>query len=156
MVTLARVLGVEDVRFYRRRLHQPGVVLVARLGDSPAGALFISWGPADEAVVRDHLPGVPILHRLRVRADRRGQGIGSRLLELAEERLRAAGHDRVAVGIATGVDPPAEERVIRFYARVGYREWEHGLVATVDEAHPSDHEVVTSPDACRIFVKALR
>jgi GNAT superfamily N-acetyltransferase len=157
MSSLERVLGVEDVRFYRRQLHQPGVVLVAWLGDESVGALHVSWAGADEPEVRKHLPDVPIMHRLRIRADSRGRKLGSRLLALTEEYARQRGHDQLAAGIATGtgVDPTAEARVVRFYLRNGYREWDHGIVATVDEAHPSDDEVVESPAACRIYVKTL-
>ena len=157
MSALERVLGVEDVRFYRRQLHQPGVVLVAWLGGDLVGALHVSWAGADEPEVRAHLPGVPILHRLRVRADLRRRGYGGQLLEDAERRLRKDGHARVIAGITTGVniDRKAEELVVRFYGRHGYREWPHGVIDTVDERHPSDDGIVTTPDQCRIFVKTL-
>ena len=131
--------------------------LVAWLGGELVGALHVSWAGADEPEVRAHLPGVPILHRLRIRADLRRRGYGGQLLEDAERRLRKDGHSRVAAGITTGatVDRNAEELVVRFYGRHGYGEWPYGVIDTFDERHSSDGRIVRTPDQCRIFVKTL-
>ena len=53
---------------------------------------------------------------LFVRPDRRDEGIGSRLLDAAEERLRDTGADVVSLDVMA-----ANESARRFYRRHGYR-----------------------------------
>ncbi|WP_411966781.1 GNAT family N-acetyltransferase [Haloferax sp. YSSS75] len=53
---------------------------------------------------------------LFVRPDRRGEGVGSRLLEAAEDKLRDVGADVVSLDVMA-----ANESARRFYRRHGYR-----------------------------------
>ncbi|MDG4821836.1 GNAT family N-acetyltransferase [Asanoa sp. WMMD1127] len=150
MRAIERVLGAERAAFYRLRLDRRGVVLTAWASDHLVGAVYVTWEPADEDVVRQHLPDVPFLHRLYVLPPLRNKGRGTALLGAAEAlaEVRAAGR------LAAGIDP-RNVRVVGLYERLGYREWPHGLVETVQEHYAPDGEVATEPDVCRIFVKDL-
>jgi GNAT superfamily N-acetyltransferase len=150
MLYLERVLGPERTAFYRQRLKRQGVVLTSWEGEDPIGAVYVTWEPADEDIVRKHLPGVPFVHRLHVVAARRNNGRGRALLREAEEldEVRMAG--RLGAGIDLDND-----RVIHWYERLGYREWAHGIVETWREEHVPDGTVQIVPDLCRIFVKDL-
>ncbi|GIF77669.1 GNAT family N-acetyltransferase [Asanoa siamensis] len=150
MLYLERVLGPERTAFYRHRLKRQGVVLTCWEAEDVTGAVYVTWEPADEELVRKHLPGVPFVHRLLVLPGLRNNGRGRALLREAEEldEVRLAGR------LATGIDLD-NDRVIGLYERLGYREWDHGIVATVREEHQFDGTVAIEPDFCRIFVKDL-
>lgn len=150
MLHLERALGAERTAFYRHRLERRGIVLTAWEGGMFIGAVYVTWEPADEEVVRRHLPGVPFIHRLYVLTGLRNHGRGRALLRAAEEldEVRMAGR------LAAGVDLD-NDRVLSLYARTGYHEWPHGIVETIREDHRPDGTVHTVPDFCRIFVKDL-
>ena len=150
MPVVGHVLGADQAHFYRNRLARPGVVLSAWLEDQLAAALYVCWEPADEPEVRQHLPDVPLLHRLRVRPDLRRRQIGTKLIEAAEELLRSRGHTRVAVGVDLH-----NQRAAGLYRHLDYAEWEHGAVPTTREMYVEDGSVRRLPDRCRIFVKSL-
>jgi RimJ/RimL family protein N-acetyltransferase len=63
----------------------------------------------------------------------RNRGHGTALVEAAEQRAGELGHPRVCLGV--GVDNPDARRL---FERLGYREWEHGLVTVAweDEGGP--------------------
>ncbi|MEV4535323.1 GNAT family N-acetyltransferase [Asanoa sp. NPDC049518] len=150
MLYLERVLGPERTAFYRHRLKRQGVILTSWEGEEPTGAVYVTWEPADEDLVRLHLPGVPFVHRLHVVPGLRNRGRGKALVREAEEldEVRMAGR------LAAGVDLD-EDQVAGWWTRLGYREWEHGIAETVREEYAPDGTVGTVPDLCRIFVKDL-
>lgn len=97
-------LGREHGAYFRARVpaqaRGEGRILVAVDGGGmPVGAVWVSWTAADEPEVREHLPGVPLLYHFEVQKEMRGLRIGTRLLRYAEATLRAAGFDRVALGV---------------------------------------------------------
>ncbi|MFG2073617.1 GNAT family N-acetyltransferase [Nonomuraea maritima] len=150
---MARSLGQQP--YFADRLARQdaghGILLVAWDGDGVAvGDVYIWLAPAEEPELRTHLPGVALLTHLEVVAGRRNRGIGTELLWAAEERLLAAGHEQVALGV--GLDNPDAQRL---YRRRGYAEWPYGQVPTTKVVyHPNGgHE--TQPELCRIFVRKL-
>jgi GNAT superfamily N-acetyltransferase len=84
-----------------------GRVLVARVGDAIVGHLQLVEGPE---------PGDVELKSMAVAADRRGAGIGTRLVEHAITASRASGYRRMQVGTAA-----ADIDNLRFYQRRGFR-----------------------------------
>ena len=83
--------GVEPLTGYVRQLFEAGEMAVMLAGDAPDGLALLRFRPSVWT-------GEPEAHlqELYVVPDRRGQGIGRRLLEEAIEFSRAAG--------ATGID----------------------------------------------------
>lgn len=114
-------LGREHGAYFRARVPAQargrGRILVAIDAEGwPVGAVWVSWTEADEPEVNQHLPGVPLLYHFEVQKEVRGLRIGTRLLRFAEATLRAAGHDRVALGVDEwNIDAR------RLYERLGYR-----------------------------------
>jgi GNAT superfamily N-acetyltransferase len=62
-------------------------------------------------------PGYPDIEDLRVLEARRGQGIGTQLIEACEQLARERGHTQI--GLA--VDPDLNQRAKALYERLGYR-----------------------------------
>ncbi|WP_327006936.1 GNAT family N-acetyltransferase [Dactylosporangium sp. NBC_01737] len=120
-----------------RQSRGDGQLLVARVNRRPIGMVYLWREPADEPEIREHLPEVPLIMHFEVLKEYRGNGIGTRLLQDAEQRLRDAGHSRVALGVN-----PKNQDAIRLYVRHGYRQWPHG-------------DVTTDSDEYSIYVKAL-
>jgi GNAT superfamily N-acetyltransferase len=150
LVSLGQIFGPFLQLLYRDRLALPGTVLLAEINDRPVGAMFVSTGrPAEPEIVR-HLGPVAMLHRLVVVANRRRTGIGRRLVGYAESALHHRGHRRLAVGV-----DPQNTVALRFYRRLGYREWPHGPLKTVREQATGDGAVEVSPDECLVYVKEL-
>jgi GNAT superfamily N-acetyltransferase len=59
------------------------------------------------------------VEELFVRADHRGDGAGSRMLEILTDRAREAG----LVGVMTFTDAKDQRRMLKFYEERGYRGW---------------------------------
>jgi GNAT superfamily N-acetyltransferase len=135
--------------YYRDRARQPGVLLVARIGERPVGAVHVSLRPAHEPEIVRRLGRVPMLHKLMVAEPVRDRLIGTRLIVAAEAALRARGERRVAVGV--DVDNP---RAARLYRRLVYSEWPYGLLETTRE-RVEGGKVIVEPDECHLFVKYL-
>ncbi len=89
--------------------------MVAWLGTAPVGHVLVRWEP--EEPLRSAVPGIPAIESLWVKPEHQSQGIGSRLMEHAEDLARERGHDRVALGV--GIE---NARARRLYGERGYRE----------------------------------
>ena len=135
--------------YYRERARQPGVLLVARIGECPLGAVHVSLRPAPEPEVIRRLGRVPMLHKLMVAEPVQNRLIGTRLIAAAEAVLRRRGERRIAVGVDAD-----NRRAARLYRRLGYREWAYGMLETTRERLQGD-TVVVEPDWCHLFVKYL-
>lgn len=84
------------------------VFVVAEVPD--AGVVGFADGHPD-----DDAPDTFQLGRIYVAPDRWGDGIGSRLLEAVEDRVRDHGHERVALGVMA-----ENNRAVAFYESKGY------------------------------------
>jgi ribosomal protein S18 acetylase RimI-like enzyme len=102
----------ESVREGLSRHIVTGGVLVARtdVGDIVG---FVQFAPEGGSYVQDVERGV--VENLYVQPDQRGNGIGSELLERAEQELIDAGAERVSLEVLA-----ANDAARRFYARHGY------------------------------------
>ncbi len=152
MPLIRDVLGVDDARFYEEHLGRRGTVLSAWWDDEFLAAVWVSLEPADEWIIRRLLKNVPLLYRLRVRDDRRGEGIGTKLVKAAQAYLWEAGRKRVSVGI-----DHKGKSVKDFYRHLGYRQWLFGLpVPTFEVAYTADGQRVLRRDRCRMLVMRLK
>lgn len=86
-------------------------VLVARDGELVG---FVMFSTETSEYAQDCTRGT--IENLYVRPDRRGEGVGSRLLAAAEDRLEDAGVDAVTLEVMA-----ANDDARRFYRRHGYR-----------------------------------
>ncbi|WP_166427132.1 GNAT family N-acetyltransferase [Nonomuraea mesophila] len=127
-----------------------GHLLVAWDRQEAVGDVYVWLAPAEEPELRARLPGVALLTHLEVVPWRRKQGIGTALLEAAEDRLSALGHDRVALGV--GLDNADAQRL---YLRRGYTEWPYGEVATTEVVYRQDGRHELRPERCIIMVRDL-
>lgn len=73
--------------------------------------------PIGYAILSQPEPGRVHLHHFMLRADRRGQGLGRRMLEECTRRARAAGASELTLKVAR-----AASRARAFYARAGFVE----------------------------------
>jgi GNAT superfamily N-acetyltransferase len=149
---LIRALGREDYLRWAldRQRTGHGSLLVARLADEPVGKVYLRWEEADEPEIQERLPGVPLLNRLQVYRDHRNRGIGTAIILAAEDRLRARGHDRVALGVEL-----SNSGAIRLYERLGFNRWEHGPMVTTNVEYQSDGQPIHLPEIITMYVKDL-
>ncbi|MEV0379028.1 GNAT family N-acetyltransferase [Nonomuraea sp. NPDC050643] len=127
-----------------------GFLLVAWEAGVAVGDVYVWLAPAEEPELRALLPGVALLTHLEVVSWRRNEGIGSLLLQAAEQRLAAIHHTKVALGV--GLDNLDAQRL---YRRRGYVEWRHGPVATTDVVYHANGRHELRPELCRILIKPL-
>jgi ribosomal protein S18 acetylase RimI-like enzyme len=97
----------------------------------PVGVCVIRWDGWAENEARAAYPDCPELTNLQVHRAERGRGVGTALIEAAEERVRARGLRRIGAGAAN--DNP---RAAMLYARLGYSDT--GLRAESRYVHPDD------------------
>ncbi|GAA4894252.1 acetyltransferase (GNAT) family protein [Stackebrandtia albiflava] len=94
-----------------------GDYLIARHRGRPVANALIMWRGCTAEEVRRHHPGVPEINGLDVfPPGLRGRGIGTALVAACEQRARAAGADRIGLGVAD-----ANPRAAALYHRLGYR-----------------------------------
>ncbi|GGP57125.1 hypothetical protein GCM10010231_30150 [Streptomyces sindenensis] len=87
-------------------------------GDVPVGTAQILWRGCAAPEVQARFPGCPELNGLGIwPPELRSRGIGTALIRAAEERVRAAGHPLVGLGVDDD-----NARAAALYLRIGYRE----------------------------------
>jgi GNAT superfamily N-acetyltransferase len=110
-------LPAEDESKYRRRFqeHLAGMIvfLVAWDEGLPVGHGYVRWR-AGEPLNR-RFPKVPVIGDLVVKEELRSRGIGTRIMEEAEDVARARGRRRMAIGVDL-----ANTRAQALYQRRGY------------------------------------
>lgn len=138
-------------RFFADRLERQasgrGLLLTAWQDDRPVGDVYLWLEPAEEPEIREHLPGAPLLTHLEVRREHRRRGFGTELIRAAEQELADRAHEQVVLAVERDND-----RALRLYHRLGYREWDHPPIrcyALADRNGNREEEI------CRIMVKRL-
>jgi ribosomal protein S18 acetylase RimI-like enzyme len=81
------------------------------------GSAVLRWEGPFNAEVAAALPQQVELGFLQIEPDYRGQGIGTALLRLAEQRCRERGVTRLGLGVALD-----NSRAVRLYQRLGYED----------------------------------
>ncbi len=103
---------------YEGWLSHPGAFALLALDeeDEALGYAVVSFHDRDDT----HATGDRLaeLHSLGVLADRRGDGIGTRLLRRVYTEVRAQGVEEMMIGVLA-----TNERVRRFYEREGFAPW---------------------------------
>ncbi|MFI1186862.1 GNAT family N-acetyltransferase [Streptomyces californicus] len=124
--------------------------LTAWADDVPVGTAQILWQGCAAPEVRARFPDCPELNGLSIwPPELRSRGIGSALIMAAEERVRAAGHTLIGLGVNDD-----NHRAAALYVRIGYRETGCRYVdryAYLDDEGVR-HEVA---DPARFLVKVL-
>jgi ribosomal protein S18 acetylase RimI-like enzyme len=107
-------LALEQQQLWRFALVDEGraAYLLAERDREVVGHIFLRLAGTQSA------PGYPDIEDLYIRADCRGQGIGSELLAACE--VIALEHGCTCVGLS--VNPALNERARRLYERLGYRD----------------------------------
>ena len=149
---LDAALDDSDARHHQERyaLQQTGAALylLAWRGSELAGRCTVLL-TSKYAGVRQLLGCFPEINALEARPP--GQGAGSRLIASAEATAR----DRGATVIGLAVEP-GNDSARRLYERLGYRDWNHGLL--IDEWDETDADGATvrrHRDLCQYLVKTL-
>lgn len=89
--------------------------LVAWEGTEPLGSGLVQWRGPVGINARVAFPDSAELNHLQVRPERRGSGVGTCLIQAAEDLARARGHHQL--GVAVALDNP---NAARLYTRLGY------------------------------------
>ncbi len=113
------------------------VYLVATNDDTPVGHALLKLPPLGTEHPR--LAGVPEIEDIYVAAECRSTGIGSRLLEEAEDAARSRGFDRLGLAVAL-----RNTAARRFYDRAGY-----------EDAGLGEFWIEGARETCRYLVKPL-
>lgn len=99
----------------RAQSQQRAVYLVVLEADKLVGSVLVRW-PAMRDTWTHAVAHMPRISDLHVVAERRGQGIGTALLERAEQLAREQAEKGISLSVA--LDNPAR----RLYERRGYRD----------------------------------
>jgi GNAT superfamily N-acetyltransferase len=138
--------GLAD-RFARQEAGQ-STFLLARDGDDIVERGEVVWtGPVMPDVLAS-VGAVPEVNGLAVVADRRGEGIGTALLNAIETEARLRGF--AAIGLGVGLDNDKAERL---YRRLEFRgDLQYDDCYTTHDASGVAHKVA---DRCRFLTKQL-
>lgn len=93
--------------------------LIAWFKQSPVGTLLICWNGDGKPRVDDFLQHTPSLKALAVRPDLQSQGIGTKLIQYAENLAKEKGYTQL--GLAVGTE---NLRAIKLYKRLQYTVYE--------------------------------
>lgn len=100
----------EDMRLGKRHL----LMMECKTTGEIVGQVFIQWNSSDPRFADGSRRGY--LYALRVKPAFRGRGLGTRMLQAAEEILRQRGMDTASIGVEK-----ANRRARALYERQGYR-----------------------------------
>ena len=155
----ALVASLEQPRYFADRLvrqrHGLGVLLVAWLdavavGDLDGiavGDIYLRLEGPDEDELAD-LRTVPLLTHLEVLPAYRKQGIGTLLMQRAEQIAWNRGGDRVALGVTED-----NTDAIRLYVDRGYQLWRPVPIETYREVFRDDGGIDAVPDEpCLVYL----
>lgn len=147
------VTAFGDRAFFSERLRRQktgrGALFIAWQDDQAVGTVYLWQEPAEEEVIRWNLPGVPVLTHLEVRTEYRNHGVGTELVGAVEDYLRNRGYRQVGLAVRTD-----NTNAIRLYERIGYRQWNHGIVeCRKDPDLYADHP--DEPEKCYVMTKLL-
>ena len=150
----ALVAAFRQEHYFTERLDRQGEgrgeLFVAWDGPTPVGNGYLWRDQPYEPEVRQHLGWTPTLTHLEVAPAYQNRGIGTALIDAIERHAAGLGYFQLGLGV--GVDNPDARRL---YERLGYGEWEHGLVQVEwDEPGPDGvmrHESLT----CHWLVRGL-
>ncbi|MFF5976061.1 GNAT family N-acetyltransferase [Streptomyces sp. NPDC012769] len=125
-----------------------GTYLIAWRDGEPVGHGQVRWDGCAAPEVRAVLGDCPEFNGLDVRAELRGQGIGTELVRAAEELARKRGAGLLGLGVAH--DNP---RAAALYARLGYEP----VTAYIDRWSYTDPQGRThhEADSCTFLVRRL-
>jgi GNAT superfamily N-acetyltransferase len=127
-----------------------GKLIIATWRGAVLGAAFLRLAQAEEWELRQYLRNVPILSHVEVVEGLRNQGVGTMIMDHAEELARAKGRSHIALGVTEG---NLDAR--RLYERLDYHEWDHGLANAIVVDFAADGGRRISTEKCHIMVKAL-
>lgn len=96
--------------------------LIAFLEGQPVGHLDLLWKPVGNDKRNKYLSGHPEINALVVVPDLQSQGIGSKLIGVAEELVGEKGIQQACIGVATN-----NPRARALYERLGYNDWGQGI-----------------------------
>jgi GNAT superfamily N-acetyltransferase len=130
-----------------RQVKHLGMLLTAWRGNRPVGVIYLWLAEAEEAEIREHLPGVPILNHLVIHPNHRSRGIGTKLMGAAERRLHMLGFSQVALAVEE-----TNRRAARLYRRLGYEDWPYPPARCYSLTDSAGERRV---EICRIMVKTL-
>jgi ribosomal protein S18 acetylase RimI-like enzyme len=128
-----------------------GELLVAFADGEVVGHVYIWDQPADERVLRRRCRNTPLIMNLWVRPDCRRDGIGSLLMDDAENWLRRRGHRSVALGV-----DPDNTVAIKLYRGRGYTGMRHAHIRTHRDHFRKDGSSFRTWETCAILRKELR
>lgn len=135
---------------FQRQSLGAGVILVAWDGPQPIGDVWVLYPPVDDVPVREKLPGVPMLVHLEVLPGRQNNGIGTEIVEAAQQHCVQRGFDSLA--LAVGTDNPEAQRL---YERLGFVDWNAGEI-TVGWEHPLPNgSLVPVSLPCNVLVRPI-
>lgn len=128
-------------RLYRHAMNEARrgrrVLLVAEADEKLVGQIFIQFSSGRSELADGRKTGY--LYSFRVRPDYRGQGIGTALMEQAEEALRSQAFERAVIAVARDNDGAQKLYSSRGYIRFSEDpgQWsyidQHGDLQQVDE-----------------------
>jgi GNAT superfamily N-acetyltransferase len=135
---------------YERQKNGLGVLFTAWLDEWPVGHVYLWMEEAEEAPINQYLPGIPLLTHLRVLPGYRNRRIGTRLIAEVQDYLAHDDYWHVALAARTDND-----EAIRLYQRLGYRDWDHGLVECVAVRTNPDGDVEYESEQCHVLLRRL-
>lgn len=92
-----------------------GLYFIAWEKETPTGHAFVNLDGPGERVVRDTVGVFPNLEDLLVVKERRGSGVGTKLMKEIEKQLCERGYGMLGFGVAGG-----KPGIIDFYKTLGY------------------------------------
>ncbi len=101
-------------RYWQENVDGKRVTLVAFLDGRLAGYTNVIWEPDYEAF-RQH--GIPEINDMNTVAQLRKNGIGTRMIEAAEELVRQAGKNVIGIGVGVTPDYAIAQKL---YPKLGY------------------------------------
>lgn len=125
--------------------------LIAWVEGEPIGHLLLRWGGLDNAFLLSKNLDYPCVEALGVRVDFWHKGIGTRLMQKAQDLAKEKGFGKI--GVAVGVE---NERARKLYEKLGYRDSGLGEFEVSWNYVDDGGEEKSEGETCVYLVKELK
>lgn len=137
---------------HNKRLNTPNAdYLIAWASGEPIGHLLIRWGGSDNAFLLSKNLDYPYVEALGVRVDFWSKGIGTQLMQKAQDLVVEKGFGKIGVAVGT-----ENERAINLYKKLGYVDSGFGEFEINWDYVDGSGEQKSEGETCIYLIKELK
>lgn len=125
--------------------------LIAWMGEEPVGHILIKWNGVPDSFVKSNIEEqYPFVQNLAVKITHQRKGIGTQLVNMAEQMIKDRKHTKVGMAVSSENDSAR-----KLYEKLGYKDWQKGTYKTNWKSFDQNNKEIEESETCTYLVKEL-